>query len=1732
MTLSNRKNNIVINLFFVFSFLGLTGNSFAQYGNEWIEYDQRYYAFKIAHDGVYKVDYTLLTSAGIPVETINTANFQLIGFDKEQPLWIEDGGDGSIDPGDYMLFYAQKNTSWLDSMLYDSPDDVSNKYYPHYNDTINYFLSWNSELDNKRFSNETDVDFLAYTPRDYFFRTTFKEGHNMYAEGHKVSGMSRANYMPAEGWYGGRIFMANPVNYQDDLLSTSNAFTGGGAPVATGVAVSGGGSNAAFDGAGNHHLRLQYGPSNITLFDTIYYGFQKNKLEFTIPATSLGASTTKIRHQLVNDLGVASDYQAVAFTEITYAHTGNLESQSYYEMSIPHNTLAAKSRYDFTNFSGTNPLAFTLDGKVRKIPVVISGGTYQVLIPNLESGANQKFVIVDETAIRTPIDFRPVNGTSYFTNYVTANFEDAYLMVSNRLIWAGANEYKAYRETVAGGGHNVLLVDVDELYLQFGGGVQKHVMGIRRFAHFAYNHATTKPSNLFLIGKGIREANENIGGAGIGSRQNAGSYATSLVPSFGYPSSDVLITARLEDNRWAPLLATGRIAAKSSAEVIDYLNKVKDFELAQDPNGFYSKEEKLWQKEILHFGGGSNEYEQNTFKFYLERYEGYLESPEFGGNVTSYYKSVSDPVDPVTLFEVTDKINDGVSFMTFFGHASADGFDQNIDDPENWDNKGKYPIVVGNACLTGGIFDPYSYSASEKYLIIPEKGAVAFIANVKQAFSNSLNTYSDEFFKLVGNTNYGGSLGEQVKKTIENIQYDEMSFGLQNVCNQMVLHGDPAIKNNAHDKPEFEIDNTSLFVNPSVIDLTVDSIEVNVVLYNLGRASVDTFFVDIKRTFPNGGGDSIYKKMVYGLNYIDTVIFTIPLYNNVGVGINTFTASVDIPSSVEEQFDEFNNNVFSKQVLFDVDGIFPAWPYNYAVLPYDTITVKGSTVNPFAGLATYRFELDTTDLFNSPYKKYKTISSLGGVIEVKYDEWLNATTNSLESLNLEDSTVCFWRVAVEDETGDYFWIENSFQYIENKSGWGQDHFFQFKNSDYQFIDYVRDDRLREFGPAFKTVECTVYGNANNIYEAELTSYIIDNNASDGYHANNYCTTNPQFLVVVIDPLVFKAWGTRFDRGGAIPMENPDYDFGNANDNGGCRWRVEWNFSFYQNNPEQLVAFENMIRNEIPDDYYYLIYTTRFANYSEWDILHPELYDMFTEIGADSIYAGRDEVPFIVFGKAGDPDFTKEVYGQNIDDIISLKDTLWGNDFYGEESSTLIGPAKKWDILYWQQHPREEMTNDSSRLKVYGRDYFGTQTLLIDTVLTLLDSIPNLDLIVDADLYPFLQLRAQHWDTIGFSPAQIDRWHILYEPVPEAALNGSGGIVWLPNQDTLIEGQKLSVSFDIDNISDYPMDSLLVNYWLEDAQRNIIPINYPRQDSLRIGETIGDTLIINTVGIAGYNSLWVEVNPYNGIGGTDQPEQYHFNNLGQIPFHVSSDEENPILDVTFDGLHVLNGDIVSPKTQVVITLKDENEYLIMNEEADTANFGIYLTDPQGLQKRLSFRNSLGEQILEWFPADASNKKFKIIYNADLNESGEYRLLVQGVDKSNNISGDFEYDITFEVDLHSSITQLMNYPNPFSTQTQFVFTLTGAVIPDEFTIQIMTVTGKVVREITIDELGPINIGRNITEFRWNGTDEFGDILANGVYLYHVITKIDNEDIDHRDSGADEYFKKDFGKMYIIR
>ena len=149
-----------------------------------------------------------------------------------------------------------------------------------------------------------------------------------------------------------------------------------------------------------------------------------------------------------------------------------------------------------------------------------------------------------------------------------------------------------------------------------------------------------------------------------------------------------------------------------------------------------------------------------------------------------------------------------------------------------------------------------------------------------------------------------------------------------------------------------------------------------------------------------------------------------------------------------------------------------------------------------------------------------------------------------------------------------------------------------------------------------------------------------------------------------------------------------------------------------------------------------------------------------------------------------------------------------------------------------------------------------------------------------------------------------------------------------------------------------------------------------------------------------------------------------------------------------------------------------------------------------------------------------------------DGNDYVLTVRAKDKTGNSAGNNAYKVRFKVVNKPMISSLLNYPNPFTTSTQFLFTITGSQIPSNLKIQILAPTGKVVREILKSELGNLHIGRNMTEFRWTGDDQYGQPLANGVYLYRFVTNLNGTKMDHYETDADKWIEKGFGKLYIMR
>jgi len=723
-------------LFLIFAQLGKSQTN----GNEWINYNQQYFKIHVSQDGIYRVSYASLLAAGVPVGSIDPRWIQIYYKGDEQYIHIHgEGTTGIFDPNGYIEFYGQRNRGELDLDFFDDPNNQVNPDYSFYNDTSAYFLTWNFSTSNRRMSPQNSTDYSPYiSSAQSFCYRKIRENYTSAC----YWGSTRCLFTEGEGWFDNSAFTEDVSLTKN--ISVPNIFSGS--------------SNATFEIAAvgapanqvtstvPHHLKVEF--LGAVRIDETYSGYQFVKEQINIPSSQL-ASPISFKFT-ANDISEPdiNDRNTVSFINIRYPHTWDFENQNYFEFFLPANASATKDYLEITNFvSSTVVYLYDLTNHER-IAVQNSGGVLKTLVNYTNTERN--LVLTNQSGIKAVDRITKVSPDNKFTDYVGLYPNADYLVITHESLWNEAQQYADYRTSV---GFNVALVDVDQLYNQFAYGVNKHPASIRRYNQALYE-ILDRPRLMFLIGKSVHF---------YLARNSSVIYSECLVPSGGNPSSDNLLTAGLGNTEMEPLVGTGRLSAVTGQDVLNYLNKVIDYESTP-------KEE--WMKTVLHFGGGSSVSEQTTFAYYLSNYENVIEDTVFGGAVSTFLKNSSEPIQITQSDSIRNLINNGATLMTFFGHGSASGFDQNIDFPETYENTGKYPFLLANSCFSGDIHQRYSGSISESWVKAVDKGSIGFLASIGQGVASYLNVYSLELYKNFSYKTYGLPVSLQIISAIKVIQIE------------------------------------------------------------------------------------------------------------------------------------------------------------------------------------------------------------------------------------------------------------------------------------------------------------------------------------------------------------------------------------------------------------------------------------------------------------------------------------------------------------------------------------------------------------------------------------------------------------------------------------------------------------------------------------------------------------------------------------------------------------------------------------------------------------------------------------------------------------------------------------------------------------------------------------------------------------------------------------------------
>jgi flagellar hook assembly protein FlgD len=1447
--------------------------------------------------------------------------------------------------------------------------------------------------------------------------------------------------------------------------------------------------------------------------DTVMNGFSDWLTTEQVPVSLLSSNSITVNY--INNSTVSTDWMVASFYELNYPRLFNFGGQEDFYFQLP--ARSAGFLLNITNvplIAGSTPVLYDETNGLQYTAVVNPDNSLSFALGGSTAGRNLVLVNEDPATVQSVTSLTVKN----FVNFSNAAIQGNFVIISNPILYpngTGGNavaDYMNYRKSSVGGGFDAQMYDINELVDQFGFGIAKDPLSIQNFLRYANSTWSVKPAYVLLIGHGMCYTDY---WAYHNGNHDPLADQLDLVPTFGYPASDNMLDVN-NGQSTVPNTPIGRLSVCTGAEIETYLTKLEQYEQVQQtaPNTVAGR---LWMKNFVHLTGVSEPYLGTIICNYMVAYQQIITDTLIGASVSLFCDGNASTVAQVPPGLISNLFSTGFSVLNYFGHSSNAGLGYNLDNPSDYDNVDKYPVFFVNGCDAGDffIYDPnrmsgVSLTLSESYELANQRGSIGFVAATNFEIVNYCNIYLNDLYLLMDGQDYGKPLGQLQKDALQGlINSTPGDFFGRSHAEQMAINGDPYMKLD-QGPTDYDIESSGVVINPSFISTSNTSFTVSAKFYDLGKAVNDSLGVIVTRIYPNGTSTTLYNKKVAPVFYADSIQLTVPIVPTRDIGDNKIVVTID-PGNVIPEITYANNSITTDVYIYQ-NGATPVYPYNYAIINTPTSLLVASTNNPILPTAQYEMQLDTTQNFNSSLLVTKTLTQIGGELEFN------------PGVTYRDSTVYYWRVAAVPAAGTQaVWGNASFIYIDpsrSTTGFNQSHYFQHEASTTNEITLGANRQW-----AFNT-------NYHNIYQRNAVypdggTYDVDFSVSvDGAQNIQSACLGQSLIFNVFNPVTMDPWKNVDSNGNNL------YLSGSAAAN--CVVTRNYNFEFsYMDAADRYKMVRFM--DSIPNGYWVTVKNIPFDVQSE-NVYAPQwladtaiygpgvsLYSSLYNAGFTGVGEFTTPLAFLFIYKKNDPSFTPQwVVGDTLTSAITLSSTAPAPYFSGTVTSPQIGPAKQWNSVHWRGADATNPATDTVGVQVIGIDTLGNATPLYN----LSRSVQDFNIsAINAKQYPYLQFKESTYDSIHGIPYQLHYWRANYVPVPEGALAPN---IVLKAPDTVVVGQPIEFAIAFKNVSPYAFDSMTMKMYITDASNVTHNITLPKKRPIASGDTLILDYTLPSNSFIGNNTIYVDFNP------NVQPEQYLFNNFVYKTVYVKGDGRGPTMDVTFDNVHILNDDIVSSKPNIEIKLQSQAQYLLLK---DTSLVTVQVTYPNGQVHPYYFSND----TLRFTPATSTSNNVATVnftpsFTTQINPNGDvYQLAVTGKDEQGNTAGVSPYRVAFTVINKPMISNMLNYPNPFSTSTAFVFTITGSTVPQDIKIEILTITGKVVRQITKEELGPLHIGLNITQYKWNGTDQYGNRLANGVYLYHVMTNLNGKSLSKYSAAGDntnQYFVNGYGKMYLMR
>lgn len=852
----------------------------------WIDYSKIHYKMGVIKDGIYRTTYNDLLSYGISPSSLNPKSIKIFRKGKQLPLYIKGEDDLSFDVNDYIEFWCEKNydLSGYKNIVNTGQDYIN--YMDRYSDTSMVWLTFGGE-DGLRISNTPTPQIItADTIKSYYSTQHFEKDVRLW-------------YYDAEDprtqlpfWQEHKVFtwltIGNTGN-QSFIFNATDFIPATPVKITTRLI-----SNAgdATTNAHKHGSSLNSTPPQ----DTITFDYRQT-VNFT---TSFNSTQLITGNNTYRVFGLPSDgtfhRSLIDWVDINYYRELKSQNDSLI-FYIPDSVSNDLRNIRITNLLASDSLIILY--KISSNPKKITGFNYSdgnlVFSDSVKGG--DKYIITRSDYILSPT----FKYSKTFVNLRDVSRAADYIIVSNKLLLNSAEQYKQFISD----NYDIRaeLVYIDDIYDEFAFG-QNWAESIKGLLFYAnQNWTSPAPSYLNLIGDANYDYKDIWSPAPSPRKKN-------LVPSYGFPVSDIWYTTWDSTNLDIPQMYVGRIPANSNVEVLSYLNK---------HSIYLTRRSDDWNKRYTFYSGGdpTKPSELAQIKATNDSLNNNLVKPNpVAGKSIHFYKTINPPTNfgPYTLQEYNNAVDSSGLFISYIGHSGTRTWDNGVTEVEYIQNAfpDRYPLISDFGCSTGKFAEPDVDAFGELFVVQSSYGqAIGYLGNSSLGFFSTSLRFPGLFYKqiLIDSDFTIGKAHVLAKINQFNLYgYNSVNrvFSYSNV-----LFTDPILKFAVPQKPNFIINQNAVSITPSIVSDLVDSVLVDLKVMNWGKMVTDSVKINITHFY----SDSV----LFIQNYIapcPSYSDNLEFYVNTErlVGLHRLSIILDPENLVNEIYEDDNNFDYSFQV--------------------------------------------------------------------------------------------------------------------------------------------------------------------------------------------------------------------------------------------------------------------------------------------------------------------------------------------------------------------------------------------------------------------------------------------------------------------------------------------------------------------------------------------------------------------------------------------------------------------------------------------------------------------------------------------------------------------------------------------------------------------------------------------------------------------------------------------------